>query len=247
MNFGDILQQLRKVKDLKQDYVAKQVGVKKNTISNYENNVSKPHYEQLVKLCNLFKVDPNYLMQDDITTIKTPKLNPEDQYIIDHYKSLTPHDKEIVDHIFNMKPEEPTIIYRFPVFRQEAAAGVGRLDVSDAYSMEEFAVDNIPNEAVFVMRIAGDSMYNKKTDQIKDNAVVVINPRITSYEDKIIIANLDGKIVCKRYSKVDDHVEFLSDNELRQDENKDSRDYIEPKVVGVVLGVIENEKFVPVK
>lgn len=90
------------------------------------------------------------------------QLNPEDQYIIDRYKSLTPHDREIVDHIFNMKPEEPTTIYRFPVFRQEAAAGVGRLDVSDAYSMEEFAVDNIPNEAVFVMRIAGDSMYNKK-------------------------------------------------------------------------------------
>ena len=46
--------------------------------------------------------------------------------------------------------------YRFPVFQQEAAAGVGRLDISDAYSMEEFVVDNIPNEAVFVMKIAGD-------------------------------------------------------------------------------------------
>lgn len=142
---------------------------------------------------------------------------------------------------------EPITIYRFPVFRQEAAAGVGRLDISDAYSMEEFIVDNIPNEAVFVMEIAGDSMYDEKTNQIKDNAVVVINPRDTSYEDKIVIANLDGEIVCKRYSKVDDHIEFKSDNYLRQDENKDSRNYKEPKVVGIVLGVIENEKFVPVK
>ncbi len=145
------------------------------------------------------------------------------------------------------RDSEPTIIYRFPVFQQEAAAGVGRLDVNDAYSMEEFIVDNIPNEAVFLMKIAGDSMYDEKTDQIKDNAVVVINPRDTSYEDKIVIANLDGEIVCKRYSKVDDHIEFKSDNYLRQDENKDSRNYNEPKVVGVVLGVIENEKFVPVK
>lgn len=142
---------------------------------------------------------------------------------------------------------EPITIYRFPVFRQEAAAGVGRLDISDAYSMEEFIVDNIPNEAVFVMEIAGDSMYDEKTNQIKDDAVVVINPRDTSYEDKIVIANLDGEIVCKRYSKVDDHIEFKSDNYLRQDENKDSRNYKEPKVVGIVLGVIENEKFVPVK
>lgn len=142
---------------------------------------------------------------------------------------------------------EPTTIYRFPVFRQEAAAGIGRLDVSNAYSMEEFIVDNIPNEAVFIMKIAGDSMYDEKTDQIKDNSVVVINPRDTLYEDKIVIANLDGEIVCKRYSKVDDHIEFLSDNQSRQDENKDSRDYRNPKVIGIVLGVIENEKFVLVK
>lgn len=142
---------------------------------------------------------------------------------------------------------ELTTIYRFPVFRQEAAAGVGRLDVSDAYYMEDLIVDYIPNEAVFVMKIAGDSMYDEKTGQIKDNAVVVINPRDSSFEDKIVIANLDGEIVCKRYATVDGHVEFLSDNELRQDENKDSRNYAAPQVIGVVLGVIENEKFIPVK
>jgi SOS-response transcriptional repressor LexA len=113
--------------------------------------------------------------------------------------------------------------------------------------MEEFIVDNIPNEAVFIMKIAGDSMYDEKTDQIKDNSVVVINPRDTLYEDKIVIANLDGEIVCKRYSKVDDHIEFLFDNELHQNENKDSRDYRNPKVIGGVLGVIEDEKFIPVK
>lgn len=156
-----------------------------------------------------------------------------------------------VDYLLGLTVEkiksEPTTIYRFPVFRQEAAAGVGRLDINDAYYMEDLVVDYIPNEAVFVMKIAGDSMYDEKTGQIKDNAVVVINPRDSSFEDKIVIANLDGEIVCKRYATVDGHVEFLSDNELRQDENKDSRNYAAPKVIGVVLGVIENEKFIPVK
>ena len=46
---------------------------------------------------------------------------------------------------------EPTIIYRFPSFRQEAAAGVGILNNSDDYEIEEYRVDNIPNEAVFAM------------------------------------------------------------------------------------------------
>lgn len=145
------------------------------------------------------------------------------------------------------RDSEPTKIYRFPMFQQEAAAGMGRLDVSDAYYMEEFVVDNIPNEAVFVMKIAGDSMYNEKVGHIKSKAIVLINPKDTDYENKIIIANLDGECVCKRYITIEDHVELISDNELYQDENKDSRNYREPKVIGVVLGVIENEKFISVK
>lgn len=249
MNFGDILQQLRKDRDLKQDYVAKQVGVKKNTISNYENNVSKPHYEQLVKLCNLFKVEPNYLMQDDIT-IKTSQLSPEDQYIIDKYKSLTPHDKEIVDHIFKMKSEEPTTIYRFPVFRQEAAAGVGRLDVSDGYSMENFTINNLPNEAAFIMEIAGESMYDEKTDYlIHTSSKILVDPQITKYnlDEKIVIANFRGKTICKRYIVKDTYILFQSDNKAFENENRKSTDDPDYKIIGVVLGVIENEKFVPVK
>ena len=83
--------------------------------------------------------------------------------------------------------------------------------------------------------------------------VVCVNRKIKeittrTYILKIVkIINLGGEIVCKRYSTVDGHVEFLSDNEFRQDENKDSRNYAMPKVIGVVLGVIENEKFIPVK
>ena len=142
---------------------------------------------------------------------------------------------------------KPKIIYRFPVFKQEAAAGIGILNSSDNYDIEEYQVDNIPNNAVFAMKIKGDSMYNEKTGHIKDKAIVLINPKDTDHEGKIVIANLDGECVCKRYTTVEDHVEFKSDNQSRQDENKDSRKYRKPKVVGVVLGVIENEKFIKVK
>lgn len=89
------------------------------------------------------------------------------------------------------------------------------MDIRDAYSMEELVFDNIPNKAIFVMKIAGEIVCMIKSSQIKDNTVIVINPRVTSYEDKTVIDNLDGKIVCKRYSKVDEHIEFKSDNYLR--------------------------------
>lgn len=142
---------------------------------------------------------------------------------------------------------EPSQIYRFPVFKQEAAAGVGILNNADNYDMEEFRIDTIPNNAVFAMGIKGDSMFDEEAGYIKDKATVLVNPKDTDYENKIVIASLDGECVCKRYTTVGNHVEFKSDNQMRQDENKDSRNYREPKVVGVVLGVIEDEKFIKVK
>lgn len=177
-------------------------------------------------------------------------LPPEDQYIIEHYKSLTPHDREIVDHIFKLKPEELTIIYRFPVFRQEAAAGVGRLDVSYGYSMENFTINNLPNEAAFIMEIAGESMYDEKTDYlIHTDSKVLIDPQITKYnlDEKIVIANFRGKTICKRYIVKDTYILFQSDNDAFEKENRKSTDDPDHKIIGVVLGVIENEKFVPVK
>lgn len=202
----------------KSEELSKNTGISSGNISDWKSGRSKPGLESLIKIADHFECSIDYLLD---------RTNEREV----NYKLSV----------------QPTIIYRFPVFRQEAAAGVGRLDVSDAYSMEEFAVDNIPDKAVFVMKIAGDSMYNENTKQIKDEAIIVINPKDTLYEDKIVIVNLDGEVVCKRYSIVGDHVEFLSDNVNKQNENKDSRNYREPKVIGVVLGVIENEKFVPVK
>lgn len=145
---------------------------------------------------------------------------------------------------------EPTTIYRFPVFRQEAAAGVGRLDVSDGYSMENFVIDNLPNEATFIMEIAGESMYDEKTDYlIHTGSKVLVDPQTTKYnlDEKIVIANFRGKTICKRYIVKDSYILFQSDNDAFDKENRKSIDDPNHKVVGVVLGVIENEKFVPVK
>lgn len=141
----------------------------------------------------------------------------------------------------------PITIYRFPVYEQSAAAGVGQLGRDSNYIMEDYLIDNIPDNAVFAMKIEGNSMYNEETGYIKEQSTVLINPKETDYEGKIVIANLDGECVCKRYTTVDDHVEFKSDNEKRQDENKDSRDYHMPSVIGVVIGVIEDGKFIGVR
>ena len=145
---------------------------------------------------------------------------------------------------------EPTTIYRFPVFRQEAAAGVGRLDVSDGYYMENVVVDNLPNEATFIMEIAGESMYDEKTDYlIHTGSKVLIDPQTVKYnlDEKIVIANFRGRIICKRYIIKGTYILFQSDNNTFENENRKSTDDPDYKIIGVVLGVIENGRFIPVK
>lgn len=208
MNFGDILQKLRKDEKLKQEYIAKQIGVKKNTISNYENNISKPHYEQLVKLCNLFKVEPNYLMQDDIT-LKTPRLNPEDQNIIDKYKALTPHDKEIVDYIFKMESEEPIQysdntnklinlgeIIPIDTYPQPVSAGKGNIYIDDNPVPKLYPATPISSKADYCVRISGESMY----PNYLDGDYVYIDTKTKDLNnDDIGIFFYDGEAYCKKY------------------------------------------------
>lgn len=239
MSFGELLYQLRKIKNWKQEYVAKYVGVGKNTISNYENNVSKPRYEELIKLCNLFEVDANYLLKDDIATIKTSQLNPEDQDIIDHYKSLTRHDKEIVDHIFNMEPEEQPKIYRFPVFYQSAAAGIGRLSETDDYQMKEFKLKSIPKDAVFGMFIKGHSMETV----LYENDVVLIDPSVknlSSLDGKIVVARFGEELICKKLSVNDDNqtYDFISENITDKDKSRFNQKQGDFTLVGKVVKII---------
>lgn len=254
-NIGDRLREARINKGLNQGELAELLQCSSKAISRYENNENLDKVYDFVKMCECLDTDINYIITG-IEHNAGKEINLQEQQVLIAYRRLIDSDKRIVDFILgigeydirlNPIETEPKIIYRFPVFKQEAAAGIGILNSSDNYDIEEYQVDNIPNNAVFAMKIKGDSMYNEKTGHIKDKAIVLINPKDTDHECKIVIANLDGECVCKRYTTVEDHVEFKSDNQSRQDENKDSRKYRKPKVVGVVLGVIENEKFIKVK
>lgn len=254
-NIGDRLREARINKGLNQGELAELLQCSSKAISRYENNENLDKVYDFVKMCECLDTDINYIITG-IEHNAGKEINLQEQQVLIAYRRLIDSDKRIVDFILgigeydirlNPIETEPKIIYRFPVFKQEAAAGIGILNSSDNYDIEEYQVDNIPNNAVFAMKIKGDSMYNEKTGHIKDKAIVLINPKDTDHEGKIVIANLDGECVCKRYTTVEDHVEFKSDNQSRQDENKDSRKYRKPKVVGVVLGVIENEKFIKVK
>ncbi len=93
-------------------------------------------------------------------------------------------------------------------------------------------------------------MYYEKTDYlIHTDSIVLINPQFSEYEldNKIVIANFKGKIICKRYINKGNDILFQSDNNDFEEDNRKLSDDPDCKVIGIVIGVIENNKFKTVK
>jgi len=60
--FSTRLRELRVSKNLRQEQVAKLIGVNKSAISTYENDTRQPSFEVLVRLANLYRVSTDYLL-----------------------------------------------------------------------------------------------------------------------------------------------------------------------------------------
>ena len=67
------LKELRKQKGTTMEKMALETGIKKPTISNYENGYSKPKDNNLKKLANYYSVSPSYILgySDELMTFDT--------------------------------------------------------------------------------------------------------------------------------------------------------------------------------
>ena len=60
--FSKRLKELRLSRHLRQEQVARLIGVNTNAISTYENDLRQPSFEILVRLANLYRVSTDYLL-----------------------------------------------------------------------------------------------------------------------------------------------------------------------------------------
>lgn len=94
------LKEGRANKGLKQSDVAELVGVKANTLSNYENGVSEPDIDTFANLCEIYGLDFSYVLGEayGLNVSGTNfDIRPSEIEIIKNYRSLDPHGKEMVD------------------------------------------------------------------------------------------------------------------------------------------------------
>lgn len=245
MSFGERLKVIRKEFKYSQEKLGSLIGYGNTTINGYESGANKPSLDVFIKLCKIFNRDPNYFLQDYITSV-APKLNPEDQHIIDNYKSLTTHDREIVDHIFKMEPEEQPKIYRFPVYNQQAAAGAGITGRDGKFTMQNIFTDDIPKNAIFGVHIKGTSMINTDStliiEDIPDDSFVLLNPKVSvsDLNKTIVVASINNEVICKYFLIEQDGVHFYSLNrEEHADDDRFAKSPNEYKIIGQVVKIIK--------
>lgn len=70
LQFGEALKQLRQRMGLRQDDVARMVGVERSTVANWERGAKQPSLETLVKLSQVFGVSLDELV--GVTEATTP-------------------------------------------------------------------------------------------------------------------------------------------------------------------------------
>ena len=55
-NFGKLFKYYRKLSRLTQKQVAEKLGIHQSNVSDWENNISRPEYENLIKLAEIYEV-----------------------------------------------------------------------------------------------------------------------------------------------------------------------------------------------
>ena len=220
MGFGDQLKKRREELGISRLALAERLGVSASAISNYENGLSFPKEEVMLRLFDGLETEPNTLFQDHFHAGKRVLSNGEQQ-MLEQYRGLSPKGREtvrtVVDALCSYRDEmERADVKRetrvIPLYRSPAAAGYAAPVFGEDF--ESIPVtDDVPQAAEFAVRIQGDSM----APYIPDESVVYVNRDPLAAGDVGIFC-VDGEMFCKQYYKDPAGVVYLfSLNRARAD------------------------------
>ncbi|MDE6945707.1 MAG: helix-turn-helix domain-containing protein [Anaeroplasmataceae bacterium] len=88
MTFGEKLKAARIESGLKQSELANKLNTTGNTISNWENNVSKPDLDTLSYICGILHVTASYFLQ---ATISEDEVSIPELKLVKKYRYITEH------------------------------------------------------------------------------------------------------------------------------------------------------------
>lgn len=203
MSFAEQMKTRRKELGLSRAALAARLGVSPSAISNYENGVSAPKEDVLLRVFDVLEVEPNYLFRDSFKA-RDSVLSPAERQLIARYRALSAKGKRAIGAVFDVAeedrhshvvsmPEQPKR-RRIPLFISPAAAGYASPVLGEEYEMIE--PEDAPENAQLAIRIQGDSME----PHIADGSIVYVGREPLQNGD-IGIFCVDGATLCKQYYK----------------------------------------------
>ena len=218
MTFGARCRARREELGMSRAQLAAVLGVSLSAISNYENGLSFPKENLLLRLFDALQTDPNTLFQDHYRGGKDI-LSRSERTLIQRCRALSPKGREallsVADTLCAAQEEaapaqaEPRVI---PLYHSSAAAGYAAPVFGEDFDYIPVE-DDVPPGAEFAVRIQGDSMI----PFIEDGEIVYVNHDPLQPGD-IGIFWLDGDMLCKQYHKDPAGVVYLfSLNRARAD------------------------------
>ena len=122
MSIGGRIRQARIRQAMTQEALAQRLNITKSAVANYENGVSTPKFEIILKLFSILSCDANYLYQDYLTSDESQAPAPEEQELLRRYRSLDGHSRLVVNAVIQAEshrpaqsaPEKPACLLPFP-------------------------------------------------------------------------------------------------------------------------------------
>ena len=229
---GDKIRERRLELGMTQLQIAEITGIKKNTISNYENNVSAPNENNIFKLMEVLKCDANYLFEWD--KVENIKLTINEKIIIKKYHTLDEYGKKAVDDLLDneyerCQEEKKIKVIQLPMSELKVSAGVGSWIEDNRYGTIEVVDTPESRKADLVIEISGDSM--EPTYHNGDNVLVRLQPSVDIGEIGVFVKDSEGYIKELGKNRLISHNKEYEDIILNE--------YTNIHCVGKVIGVAE--------
>ncbi len=198
VNVNENIRFLRKKKGWTQEKFSKKIGIKRSLVGAYEEGRSDPRLNNLLKMCEVFKISLDNILKKDVTQL------PEDQYL-----NTEDQNVKVLSITVDKFGEE-----NIELINQKASAGY-----LNSYSDFEF-IQNLPKfQLPFLnfsgthraFEIKGDSMLPLTSGSIVIGKYLEDLSYVRDGKTYILLTKEDG-IVYKRLQTQENSLELISDN-----------------------------------
>ena len=203
-HYGNTIRKYREALDMDQKTVAAALGYSTNTISNWENGVSRPDIDAIPELCALLQIPLPvfFAVEHDPAAPETERTLVRDFRMLSkaHQQSIAQLTRQLAaeDIGLRQKAKEMSRCLVLPVEAVSAAVGTG-VPAEPAEAVERvFVLDNrLARQADTIYRVNGDSM---EPDYHDGDQVYVKHVHDLPYGEVGIFV-VDGALYIKEYRK----------------------------------------------